>query len=190
MGKEKKKKERAVKAKIAAERKRKATEKKKKVARREKRAKYVKRERAGKEKSAKARKAEKAKKAKARELSAKESKYKRRERADKAAKKRAKAEKDGKRAAAARQRRINNERRSKATCTVTAYEHNHFRGRVLSRRSTCSSLQHYHMPRSGRRRGYMASSFRLSSGCRQVQLWDEDRCRFNYGDNVNIRSSV
>jgi len=201
--KEKKKKERAVKAKIAAERKRKATEKKKKVARREKRAKYVKRERAGKEKSAKARKAEKAKKAKARELSAKESKYKRRERADKAAKKRAKAEKDGKRArerrgkeqsakraAAARQRRINNERRSKATCTVTAYEHNHFRGRVLSRRSTCSSLQHYHMPRSGRRRGYMASSFRLSSGCRQVQLWDEDRCRFNYGDNVNIRSSV
>lgn len=36
----------------------------------------------------------------------------------------------------------------------------------------------------------MASSFRLSSGCRQVQLWDEDRCRFNYGDNVNIRSSV
>merc|ERR1711939_1136372 len=82
------------------------------------------------------------------------------------------------------------ERRGKNTCTLTAYEHNNYRGRTLSRVHTCTSKRSYHLPKSGRRRGYQASSFKLSSGCRQVQLWDEDACRENYGDNVNIRSSV
>merc|ERR1711959_809009 len=62
------------------------------------------------------------------------------------------------------------ERRGKNTCTLKAYEHNDYKGRTLSTHHVCS--------------------FKLSSGCRQVQLWDEDACKENYKDNVNIQSSV
>merc|ERR1711924_55776 len=82
------------------------------------------------------------------------------------------------------------ERHSKNVCTVHAYEHNHWRGRAFGW-NVRASRQVIRMPRYGRRRGYQASSFRMSGqGCRQVQLWDEDACRENYRDNVNIRSSV
>merc|ERR1711907_442474 len=96
-----------------------------------------------------------------------------------------------------KQERTNKERSSKQyrarnTCTVWAYEHNHFRGRLMRQHSYCGpgrqDIRFHRMYR--RRRGFHASSFKLSSGCRQVQLWDEDNCRYGYGDNMNIRSST
>merc|ERR1711881_562780 len=96
-----------------------------------------------------------------------------------------------------KQERANKERSSKQyrarnTCTVWAYEHNHFRGRLMRQHSYCGprrqDIRFHRMYR--RRRGFHASSFKLSSGCRQVQLWDEDNCRYGYGDNMNIRSST
>merc|ERR1712216_295516 len=96
-----------------------------------------------------------------------------------------------------KQERTNKERSSKQyrarnTCTVWAYEHNNYRGRVMRQHSYCGpgrqDIRFHRMYR--RRRGFHASSFKLSSGCRQVQLWDEDSCRYGYGDNMNIRSST
>merc|ERR1711959_578853 len=82
------------------------------------------------------------------------------------------------------------ERHSKNVCTVHAYEHNNFHGRAHGW-AVRASKQVIRMPNYGRRRGYQASSFRMSgAGCRMVQLWDEDRCHENYRDNVNIHSSV
>merc|ERR1711959_414156 len=87
--------------------------------------------------------------------------------------------------------RARKERRSKNYCTVSAYEHSYFRGRLIARWRMCNSKQRFAMPRYGRRRGYQASSFRVQGrGCRQVQLWDEDRCRENYRDNTNIYASA
>merc|ERR1712230_176317 len=78
-------------------------------------------------------------------------------------------------------------RRAAGTCTVTAYEHNSYRGRVEQRHSICHRGRYdIRYGTYGRRRGFQASSFKLSSGCQQVQLWDEDACRYGYGDNVNI----
>jgi hypothetical protein len=96
-----------------------------------------------------------------------------------------------------KQERTNKERSSKQyrarnTCTVWAYEHNNYRGRVMRQHSYCGpgrqDIRFHRMYR--RRRGFHASSFKLSSGSRQVQLWDEDSCRYGYGDNMNIRSST
>merc|ERR1712159_447813 len=96
-----------------------------------------------------------------------------------------------------KQERTNKERSSKQyrarnTCTVWAYEHNNYQGRVMQHHSYCGpgrqDVRFHRMYR--RRRGFHASSFKLSSGCRQVQLWDEDNCRYGYGDNMNIRSST
>merc|ERR1712054_493873 len=96
-----------------------------------------------------------------------------------------------------KQERTNKERSSKQyrarnTCTVWAYEHNNYQGRVMRHHSYCGpgrqDVRFHRMYR--RRRGFHASSFKLSSGCRQVQLWDEDKCRYGYGDNMNIRSST
>merc|ERR1711934_461647 len=82
-------------------------------------------------------------------------------------------------------------RRAAGTCTVTAYEHNSYRGRVEQRHSICHRGRYdIRYGTYGRRRGFQASSFKLSSGCQQVQLWDEDACRYGYGDNVNIHHSV
>merc|ERR1711988_1964305 len=70
--------------------------------------------------------------------------------------------------------------RAKNYCTVSAYDHKYFRGKLLARWRMCTSKQRFAMPRSGRRRGYLASSFKVEGrGCRQVQLWDEDKCREN-----------
>merc|ERR1711907_298986 len=83
------------------------------------------------------------------------------------------------------------ERRQKNTCNGRAYEHNNYGGRLIYNTNTCSRHRvdiRYHT--WDRRRGFQASSFRLSAGCKQVQLWDEDACRYGYGDNDNIRSSV
>merc|ERR1711939_1060799 len=96
-----------------------------------------------------------------------------------------------------KQERTNKERSSKQyrarnTCTVWAYEHNNYQGRVMRHHSYCGprrqDIRFHRMYR--RRGGFHASSFKLSSGCRQVQLWDEDNCRYGYGDNMNIRSST
>merc|ERR1711939_867752 len=96
-----------------------------------------------------------------------------------------------------KQERTNKERSSKQyrarnTCTVWAYEHNNYQGRVMRHHSYCGpGRQDVRFHRMYRRRGgFHASSFKLSSGCRQVQLWDEDNCRYGYGDNMNIRSST
>merc|ERR1711988_1955608 len=81
--------------------------------------------------------------------------------------------------------------RAKNYCTVSAYDHKYFRGKLLARWRMCTSKQRFAMPRSGRRRGYLASSFKVEGrGCRQVQLWDEDKCHENYKDNTNIWSSA
>merc|ERR1712096_102884 len=115
--------------------------------------------------------------------------------AERAAKEKAdKAEKAAKAAERASKERASKERDTKNTCTVTAYEHNNYGGRVESRNSVCrpsqTNIRFKPYALGGRRRGYWASSFKLSSGCKQVQLWDEDACRYNYSDNVNIKSSV
>merc|ERR1712072_511794 len=99
-------------------------------------------------------------------------------------------EKNAKAAAHEKNTKLAKERKGKNTCVLKAYEHNNYRGKVLSTHHVCSSEHSFHLPKTGRRRGYQASSFKLSSGCRQVQLWDEDACRKNYRDNVNIQSSV
>merc|ERR1712072_228496 len=82
--------------------------------------------------------------------------------------------------------------KKKHTCTVTASEHNNYGGKVAQKVSYCGTEQNFRFATKSwsRRRGFAASSFRLSSGCKQVQLWDEDKCRKNYSDNVNIQKSV
>merc|ERR1712139_197119 len=89
-----------------------------------------------------------------------------------------------------RKKKLGNERKTKDRCTVTAYDHENFMGMVVTKRTVCATRLTIEMPKSGRRRGYTAKSFKLTSGCRQVQLWDEDKCRQNYKDNVNIKSST
>jgi len=89
-----------------------------------------------------------------------------------------------------RKKKLRMERKSKDRCTVTAYDHENFMGMVVTKETICATRLTIEMPKRGRRRGYNAKSFKLSSGCRQVQLWDEDKCRINYKDNVNIKSST
>lgn len=191
-------------AKVAAEKKKKAEEKAHKKRQAERDGKAKKKEKANKEKSAKAAKKEKAAKKKAAEKAKKAKAAKAKEQKDKAskaaaakkeasakaAKAAAKKEKSAKAAAHEKNTKLAKERKGKNTCVLKAYEHNNYRGKVLSTHHVCSSEHSFHLPKTGRRRGYQASSFKLSSGCRQVQLWDEDACRKNYRDNVNIQSSV
>jgi hypothetical protein len=191
-------------AKVAAEKKKKAEEKAHKKRQAERDGKAKKKEKANKEKSAKAAKKEKAAKKKAAEKAKKAKAAKAKEQKDKAskaaaakkeasakaAKAAAKKEKSAKAAAHEKNTKLAKERKGKNTCVLKAYEHNNYRGKVLSTHHVCSSEHSFHLPKTGRRRGYEASSFKLSSGCRQVQLWDEDACRKNYRDNVNIQSSV
>merc|ERR1711959_166242 len=103
-------------------------------------------------------------------------------------------ERNNKAAAAERKKKADEKeqkRRVAGTCTVKAYEHNNYRGRLEQHHSVCRSGRYdIRYGTHGRRRGFQASSFKLSSGCKQVQLWDEDACRYNYGDNDNIRHSV
>merc|ERR1711959_227399 len=118
------------------------------------------------------------------------------------AKRRAQLERNGKESSAKRERAGKQERNNKAavernsknTCHVKMYQHSHYRGAIELNRSICSPhrqdirIRQYAL--GGRRRGYHGSSISLSSGCRQVQLWDEDACRYNYGHNQNIHRSL
>merc|ERR1711970_1090627 len=147
-------------------------------------------EKVKKEKDAKE-KAAKEKAAKKKEASNKESSKKEKDAKEATAKSN---ERNDKAAAAERKKKADEKeqkRRAAGTCTVTAYEHNSYRGRVEQRHSICHRGRYdIRYGTYGRRRGFQASSFKLSSGCQQVQLWDEDACRYGYGDNVNIHHSV
>merc|ERR1712093_722532 len=82
-------------------------------------------------------------------------------------------------------------RRAAGTCTVWAYDGNNYSGALQQQNSVCNPhRQDIRYSTKGRRRGFLASSFKLSSGCKKVQLWDEDACRYNYGHNQNIHHSV
>merc|ERR1711959_473520 len=160
--KEKKNKEKFAKEKAREEKKDKAIEKDKK-------------EKTAKEKSSKEKAAKAAAVAKEKDDKAKERRDKDNERSSRKKKADEKEQK----------------RRVAGTCTVKAYEHNNYRGRLEQHHSVCRSGRYdIRYGTHGRRRGFQASSFKLSSGCKQVQLWDEDACRYNYGDNDNIRHSV
>merc|ERR1711918_164813 len=140
-------------------------------------------EKAEKEKAAKAAAIAKEKDDKARERKSKDDERNAKKKEQQSKEATAKSnERNDKAAAAERKKKADEKeqkRRAAGTCTVTAYEHNSYRGRYDIRYGTY-----------GRRRGFQASSFKLSSGCQQVQLWDEDACRYGYGDNVNIHHSV
>merc|ERR1712205_51277 len=152
-------------------------------------------EKAAKEKAAKAAAIAKEKDDKARERKSKDDERNAKKKEQQSKEATAKSnERNDKAAAAVRKKKADEKeqkRRAAGTCTVTAYEHNSYRGRVEQRHSI------FHRGRYdirygtyGRRRGFQASSFKLSSGCQQVQLWDEDACRYGYGDNDNIHHSV
>jgi len=103
-------------------------------------------------------------------------------------------EKKSKAAAAERKSKADEKerkRRAAGTCDVKAYDHTSFRGRLEQHHRVCSrSRQDIRYSTYGRRRGFMASSFKISSGCAKVELWDEDACRQGYGHNMVIRSSA
>merc|ERR1711959_543723 len=205
------------KAKKAAERRDKAARRERKAKADERRAKELSsKERTRKERNNKAERQSKERANKAREREAKRvaAERKTKERADKVrrekakkeqereAKRRAQLERNGKESSAKRERAGKQERNNKAavernsknTCHVKMYQHSHYRGAIELNRSICSPhrqdirIRQYAL--GGRRRGYHGSSISLSSGCRQVQLWDEDACRYNYGHNQNIHRSL
>merc|ERR1711959_138828 len=185
--KEKKNKEKFAKEKAREEKKDKAIEKDKK-------------EKTAKEKSSKEKAAKAAAVAKEKDDKAKERRDKDNERSSKKKEQQSKeantkaTERNNKAAAAERKKKADEKeqkRRVAGTCTVKAYEHNNYRGRLEQHHSVCRSGRYdIRYGTHGRRRRFQASSFKLSSGCKQVQLWDEDACRYNYGDNDNIRHSV
>lgn len=150
-----------------------------------------KKERAKKEKAGKAERAKKERSRK--ERAQKEKNAKQRERESKRV---AQIERNGKEQQAKHHQRRERadkakiERRNKQTCKVTLYEHVHYRGYVVHSRSYCSAHRiDVRLGTAGRRRGYQASSVRLSSGCRMVQLWDEDYNHYGARDNRNLHSS-
>merc|ERR1711970_674036 len=180
--KEKVSKEKLEKEKAREEKKNKAIEKDKK-------------EKTSKEKAAKAAAIAKEKDDKARERKSKDDERNAKKKEQQSKEATAKSnERNDKAAAAERKKKADEKeqkRRAAGTCTVTAYEHNSYRGRVEQRHSICHRGRYdIRYGTYGRRRGFQASSFKLSSGCQQVQLWDEDACRYGYGDNVNIHHSV
>merc|ERR1712230_151609 len=155
----------------------------------------VSKEKAEKEKAAKAAAIAKEKDDKARERKSKDDERNAKKKEQQSKEATAKSnERNDKAAAAERKKKADEKeqkRRAAGTCTVTAYEHNSYRGRVEQRHSICHRGRYdIRYGTYGRRRGFQASSFKLSSGCQQVQLWDEDACRYGYGDNVNIHHSV
>merc|ERR1712205_89368 len=152
-------------------------------------------EKAAKEKAAKAAAIAKEKDDKARERKSKDDERNAKKKEQQSKEATAKSnERNDKAAAAERKKKADEKeqkRRAAGTCTVTAYEHNSYRGRVEQRHSICHRGRYdIRYGTYGRRRGFQASSFKLSSGCQQVQLWDEDACRYGYGDNDNIHHSV
>merc|ERR1712167_155956 len=121
-----------------------------------------KKEKANKEKSAKAAKKEKAAKKKAAEKAKKAKAAKAKEQKDKASKaaaaKKEASSKAAKAAAHEKNTKLAKERKGKNTCVLKAYEHNNYRGKVLSTHHVCPSEHSFHLPKTGRRRGYQASS--------------------------------
>merc|ERR1712036_213939 len=180
-------KEKLEKEKAREEKKNKAIEKDKKE--------KTSKEKAEKEKAAKAAAIAKEKDDKSRERKSKDDERNAKKKEQQSKEATAKSnERNDKAAAAERKKKADEKeqkRRAAGTCTVTAYEHNSYRGRVEQRHSICHRGRYdIRYGTYGRRRGFQASSFKLSSGCQQVQLWDEDACRYGYGDNVNIHHSV
>jgi len=157
---------------------------------------YAQKEKTNKKKREKKNKAEKARKEldqKAAEKDKKaEKKTKKKAKAEGAKKESASKEQSNKKAASRERSRKANQ--VKKRCVVTAYEHSNYRGRVEQLNSACSArpinIRYRRYKLGGRRRGFTASSFFLSPGCKKVQLWDEDACRYNYRDNVNIYRSA
>merc|ERR1712159_502556 len=191
------KKERSDKEKVSKEKleKEKAREEKKNKAIEKDKKEKPSKEKAEKEKAAKAAAIAKEKDDKARERKSKDDERNAKKKEQQSKEATAKSnERNDKAAAAERKKKADEKeqkRRAAGTCTVTAYEHNSYRGRVEQRHSICHRGRYdIRYGTYGRRRGFQASSFKLSSGCQQVQLWDEDACRYGYGDNVNIHHSV
>merc|ERR1711970_1363019 len=191
------KKERSDKEKVSKEKleKEKAREEKKNKAIEKDKKEKTSKEKAEKEKAAKAAAIAKEKDDKARERKSKDDERNAKKKEQQSKEATAKSnERNDKAAAAERKKKADEKeqkRRAAGTCTVTAYEHNSYRGRVEQRHSICHRGRYdIRYGTYGRRRGFQASSFKLSSGCQQVQLWDEDACRYGYGDNVNIHHSV
>jgi DNA segregation ATPase FtsK/SpoIIIE-like protein len=191
------KKERSDKEKVSKEKleKEKAREEKKNKAIEKDKKEKTSKEKAEKEKAAKAAAIAKEKDDKARERKSKDDERNAKKKEQQSKEATAKSnERNDKAAAAERKKKADEKeqkRRAAGTCTVTAYEHNSYRGRVEQRHSICHRGRYdIRYGTYGRRRGFQASSFKLSSGCQQVQLWDEDACRYGYGDNDNIHHSV
>merc|ERR1711959_855619 len=143
----------------------------------------------GKEKEKKTEEAKKVRERATKENATKKTNAANKEKEDKRLKKlQAKAKED----AAKNKAKI--EKLQKSTCIVTTYEHSNYRGRVETKTSICSKgrtdVRFKQYALGGRRRGYEASSIKLSSGCKLVQLWDEDHNRYGAKDNVNIRTNL
>merc|ERR1712036_72986 len=157
------KKERSDKEKVSKEKleKEKAREEKKNKAIEKDKKEKTSKEKAEKEKAAKAAAIAKEKDDKARERKSKDDERNAKKKEQQSKEATAKSnERNDKAAAAERKKKADEKeqkRRAAGTCTVTAYEHNSYRGRDDIRYGTY-----------GRRRGFQASSFKLSSGCQQV----------------------
>merc|ERR1712036_61968 len=157
------KKERSDKEKVSKEKleKEKAREEKKNKAIEKDKKEKTSKEKAEKEKAAKAAAIAKEKDDKARERKSKDDERNAKKKEQQSKEATAKSnERTDKAAAAERKKKADEKeqkRRAAGTCTVTAYEHNSYRGRDDIRYGTY-----------GRRRGFQASSFKLSSGCQQV----------------------
>merc|ERR1719353_975335 len=160
------KKERSDKEKVSKEKPR--EEKKNKAIEKDKKEKTSK-EKAEKEKAAKAAAIAKEKDDKARERKSKDDERNAKKKEQQSKEATAKSnERNDKAAAAERKKKADEKeqkRRAAGTCTVTAYEHNSYRGRVEQRHSICHRGRYdIRYGTYGRRRGFQASSFKLSSG--------------------------
>lgn len=75
-----------------------------------------------------------------------------------------------------------------ADCIVTAYNKKNLQGTALQvtnvpRCKTQSIIYDGTTTKS-------VQSFKLNDSCQIVKLWDQDGCRENYGDNVQITKSI
>jgi len=153
--------------------------------RKERKAKAIEEKKVKKEKGAK-------EKVKKRELGVKEVAAKKNEKLDKAAKKKelsnkqeAKSKELQRKERSSKERK-SKERRSKITCTVSYFKHNNY-GTYLG------SVQHYCGKKFFKFPRYLedsVSSFKLTRGCNNIEVYDEDKCRQGYKDNRVYTSST
>jgi len=122
---------------------------------------------------------------KKKELGAKEKLAKKKEKQDKIRHKKERAHKEEKkskeltRKEKSSKERKSKERRSKNTCTVSYFKHNNY-GTYLG------SGQHYCGSKFIRFPKWLensVSSFKLTRGCKKIEVYDEDKCRQGYSDN-------